>query len=486
MSRKKAKVLLVEDEDPFRELMVRSFGDNYHFVHSRTAKGAMTSAQRENYDLILLDLTLLDNEQLGGLDHIEPMKRYASGTPLIVVTKDQKTQTVVEAMNKGADYFIRKDEFNLPLWKRLFDKYIRNKPEADQEIVKGEGSKRDIFIGESPQILEIKDKLRRLSEFPDVTVLITGETGVGKEVAACYLHAQGPRLHQPFKAINLTAVSKTLMESELFGHKKGAFTHAVADQDGAFLQADGGVLLLDEIGEVSQNIQVKLLRFLENKVITPVGGSDIQLNLQILAATNKDLPLAVAEGKFREDLYYRLNQYEIVIPPLRERREDINLLIDHYLTVMNERPDVLTPEARHALLNYSWPGNVRQLVNALKKMVVDKVMKSRKFITVDLFPDDMKITAYSMPEVKPSSALPQTENRIPISVPSVENEMAVIELTRIEAALKKHIKKRDAAEELGWDLDKLKYTIVNKYYEHFPELVRRFPTICKKYKRFIE
>ncbi|MCB0628924.1 MAG: sigma-54 dependent transcriptional regulator [Saprospiraceae bacterium] len=485
----KATILLVEDEAEFRQRMHKVFGQDYHFLNTHSIKGAMQSLQNLPCDLILLDLTLENGVELEALNHIGTIKKYNTDLPLIVVTKDQLTQTVVDAMKKGANDFVRKNEFNAEVWREKFDDHISRfrksagKKTKSIKIAKGEGSTSDIFIGDSSQIKEIKDKLRKLSEFPDVTVLITGETGVGKEVAAKYLHLHGQRKNKPFKAVNLSAVSKNLMESELFGHKKGAFTHAIADQDGAFLQANGGVLLLDEIGEIDHNIQVKLLRFLETKVITPVGGKEIQLDLQIVAATNRDIPTAIAEGMFREDLYYRLNQYEIKIPPLRERLDDLELLISHYLKAMNEEPGVLSIDVRKRLLQYSWPGNVRELVNIMKKLVVDKVMTSRKKITEDLLPDNIlhpKMAAKS-------TALGNADHmEFGDHAHVAENQLVVAELQRIEAALNKHIKKSDAAKELGWGLDKLKYNIVDRYYAHFPDLVRRFPTICSKYKRFIK
>jgi DNA-binding NtrC family response regulator len=486
MTQQKATILLVEDEADFRERMQKAFGQEFNFINTHSIKGATTSVQKVPCDLILLDLTLENGIELEALNHISTLKTYRPHTPLIVVTKDQKSQTVVDAMRRGADDFVRKDEFDVNTWRKKFKKHI-NKAEAvaeqqnsKEEIAKGEGSSSDNFIGESPQIMEIKDKLRKLSGFPDVTVLITGETGVGKEVAARYLHQHGQRKDRPFKAVNLTAVTKDLMESELFGHKKGSFTHAVADKDGAFYLANGGVLLLDEIGEIDHNIQVKLLRFLDNKVITPVGGQDIQLDLQILAATNRDLSVAVEEGRFREDLYYRLNQYEIMIPPLRDRLVDLDLLIDHYLSVMQEPPTVLSPETRALLLEYSWPGNIRQLVNILKRLMVDKVMKSMKIITPDLLPADLRNPG---PIRKGKEQFKAVAPKIQVS--NEPDQEVIDELNAIEAALQKYMKKGDAANALGWNLDKLKYNIL-KYNEHYPDLVMKYPTICKKYKRFIK
>ena len=474
----KPTVLLIEDEEDFRRQMRRSFGKFYRIVEARSKKTALDSVQRLVFDLVLLDLSLDDGIELDGLELIKPIKQYKPSTPIIIVTKDQRSQTVVEALRRGADDFLNKAEFDSVGWRKVFDSYLTKEDKADEKrtgtnLVKN--GEKDPFIGESEQIKEIKKRLRRLSEFPDTLVLITGETGVGKEVAARYLHQFGQRKNKPFKAVNLTAVSETLMESELFGHKKGAFTHAISDQEGAFQQADGGVLLLDEIGEINSNIQVKLLRFLQDKIVRPVGGKDIQLDIQIVTATNRDLENAVADGKFRQDLFYRLNDYQIVIPPLRERPEDIELLMDHYLKIMDEDPSIISPEVRSKLLQYQWPGNVRQLINVLKKLVVDKVMKSRKIIKLDLLPEEILNEELEIPE----------DAQVTVELRSPEIEAAWAELSAIENALRTHIRKSDAANSLGWNLDKLKYTIVKKHLEHYPELLIQFPTICKKYRRFI-
>ena len=267
--------------------------------------------------------------------------------PIIVITNARQSSLAVESIKQGADDFIRKDEGSKEEWKRLFDRYLsgsaaQNSPSTNVKLPTKNKEYR--FIGETPKIVQIKHFLEKLSENPDVTVLITGETGVGKEVAARYLHQIGVRRGKPFQAVHVSSMSPTLLESELFGHKKGAFTDARSDKKGAFERANGGILFLDEIGEINPELQIKLLRFLENKVITPVGGEEIQLDIQILAATNRNLKEEIDKGHFRADLYHRLNQFPIQIPPLRDRRPDIPLLIRHYLEKEGEFESSLTKE----------------------------------------------------------------------------------------------------------------------------------------------
>ena len=265
----KAIILLVEDDPDFRQKMTKAFGQTFRIVQADSLKSAAIALDVGNYDLVLLDLSFNNDNKLEGLNKIAPFKKLVPQTPIIVVTKDQKSSTNVEAIKRGADNFVRKDEFDIRAWHKLFSDAIS---EAKAEVTTADnvpgGSAGYPFIGETPEILKIKRKLVKLSERPDYTVLILGDTGVGKEVAARYLHEQGARSHQPFRAVNLSAVTKTVMESMLFGHRKGAFTDAKDDKKGLFEQANGGVLFLDEIGEIDHDIQVITLSCRNRKSLT--------------------------------------------------------------------------------------------------------------------------------------------------------------------------------------------------------------------------
>lgn len=472
MSMDKPLVLLVEDDEDFRSRMLQSFGRWYRLVQSPNLKTAALALEAGRYDLVLLDLSFGEDEQLEGLRHIKPFKKVLNETPIIVVTKDQQSSTVVKALRAGADDYVRKDEFDIHSWHTLFDHHIRqNQGKVIDSKPAAVSSDGHVFVGDSPEISRIKDYLIKLSGKPDITVLLLGETGVGKEIAARYLHEHGQRADKPFQAINLTAVSRDLMESSLFGHRKGAFTDAKADQRGAFEKADGGTLFLDEIGEIDHNIQVKLLRFLQDKVITPVGGKEIQLDVQIVAATNRDLKEAMEEGSFRKDLYYRLSTFIVNIPPLRERRRDIELLLNHYLKLNAGEVDILRPEARQQLLQYPWPGNVRELVNAVKTICVHREFEEVDKIDMTLLPEEIREYRF----MQDSNSRPTTK------AGNLAEQHALADLQAIEEAFTNFSRKSDVANTLDLSLDQLKYK-VDKYYREVPDLFGRFPLIRKKYK----
>lgn len=466
MPEEKSNILLVEDDGDFRNQMVRSFGKQFRIVTANSLKAAAIALDKGRYDLVLLDLSFDDDEQLEGLAQIRPFKKMVPGIPIIVVTKDQSSSTTVKAMREGADDFIRKDEFDIVHWTKLFEATLCKGVSVKEVPDSGVN-----FIGESEAIKKIKDKLVKLSTMPDYTVLILGETGVGKEVAAQYLHQHGARSAQPFQAINLSAVSKSLMESSLFGHRKGAFTDAKTDQKGAFEKANGGVLFLDEIGEIDHDIQVKLLRFLQDKIITPVGGKDMKLDVQIVTATNRDLSQAIKDGSFREDLYYRLATVPVLIPPLRVRKGDVELLLNHYLQKTAGTADVLSPAAKELLLNFNWPGNVRQLVNIVRTICFNRELEGVDVVDLELLPSEIK-------KVKREA---QSSNDLEISHLSSEAKQAAVYLEDVEAALRKYKRKGEAAEHLNTNLDNLKYRITT-YFEKHPELFKKYPITVQRYK----
>ncbi|MEL7123701.1 MAG: sigma-54 dependent transcriptional regulator [Bacteroidota bacterium] len=471
MEKEKSNILLVEDDADFRELIKRNFGRWYRIIPAPNLDVAAKAIKvNSNFDLILLDLSFDVGEDLEGLQHIQIFKSLTPKTPIIVVTKDQKSSTVIRAMRNGADNYVRKDELDINEWRVLFDQYLDQSTVDVEE--KGSKDKEHTFIGENQAIIKLKSQLRKLSEIPDVTVLITGETGVGKEVAARYLHQFGIRKDKPFKAVNLSVIPDSLIESTLFGHRKGAFTDAKGNYKGAFEEAQGGILFLDEIGEVNHSIQVKLLRFLEDKKITPVGGQEIQLDVQIVTATNRDLSKEIDGNNFRSDLYYRLNQFNIHIPPLRERKDDLRLLLKHYLEKNDLTKEHLSASAQQKLLNFNWPGNVRQLVNTLKQCTVKLKVNDQEKITDDLLPIEIQRFEF---QDDPKVAINN------ISSLNAEEQKAVIDLTEIEQALANNKNKGEAAKALNLNLDKLKYKI-EKYYKAYPGLFNKFPTISQKYK----
>ena len=334
------------------------------------------------------------------------------------------------------------------------------------------------FVGNSPEINEIKNTLSLLAENPWITVLISGETGVGKEVAARHLHQLGKRRQKPFVAVNLSVIQESLLESALFGHKKGAFTGANYDREGYFRKANGGILFLDEIGDINCDIQVKLLRFLESKTIQVVGDeNDIQLDVQIILATNQNLKELVDVGKFRADLYYRIKNFQIEMPPLCHRKSDIIEILHHFLERAGySDPDkIMDKSIADKLIAYDWPGNVRELKNTIDTKLLKMKVHHKPKIDVACLPDEVLRT--------------QTRNiskKEPDNVDFVTNDMktqfAQTELSSIENALKKTFgQKHAAAELLGMNADQMRYRVL-KYWKQTPDMVNHFSSIVKYYK----
>ena len=488
MEENKPNILLVEDDPDYRDSFRKQFGNVYRIIYAVNTKMALSTIRNPNqkYDLILLDLILEAGMSIyDGLDLIEPMKNASPQTPIIVITSDNSSQTVQIARELGADHFIRKDELEAISGKKLFDKFIikKRRESVVKEQNQDENSSESVeFIGESEVVQELKLYLKGISDEPDTFILITGESGVGKEVAARFVHQVGTRKNKTFKAINLSTLSESLMESRLFGHKKGAFTDAKTDTIGLFEQADGGILFLDEIGEISHDIQVQLLRFLETKVINPIGGEEKALDVQIIAATNRNLEEEVTKGNFRADLYYRMTEFPIYIPPLRERKEDLPLLIDFFLKKERVDKALFSSESLQKLLDYDYPGNIRELQNILrsthKKFKVLKKMKGLEKIEFKLLPNTVLDAFKKVEEKKPSPISMINTNNFDNDV---EKTKAITELTLFEKALKESGgRKVKAAQMVKLSADTFRNRI-KSYHDKFPELFNDFPQIRKRY-----
>jgi DNA-binding NtrC family response regulator len=498
MSSKNYHILIVDDDTEFHQQIRYAFRRQFLF------SGAVDEIQLfqklnsdERFDLLLLDLVFDDSEDKKGLELIPELAQKFPGLPVIIVTADRSIDTVVEAMKLGAKNFLVKDDFDFDYWQQQFTEVIEASKLKEENIaLRAEVNRRraqDVeafpFIGDSTQIQEIKRILKLVSEEPDVSVLITGETGTGKEVAARYLHAQGARSNRPFQAINLSAIQDTLLESTLFGHRKGAFTGASRDMEGYFSQANTGILMLDEIGDIDQNIQIKLLRFLETKKIRPVGSDqDIQLDVQVVAATHRNLAESVAQGRFRADLYQRLKAMVVELPPLRSRRDDIPLLLQHYFKVDNLN-SVMTNATQDALLSYYWIGNIRELKNAVSYMQLRARIQDKRLIDELCLPSEIQ---EGKTGIATTPALPKSPDASSISAVSsaaqnIEEEHALIDLDRIEKLLiQKNRVKRDVAIAIGLEnTDNLRYRI-KKHFDKHPQLFVNFPTIRQSYRRIVK
>lgn len=372
-----AKRVLIIDDDPavLRSCEKVLGGGGYELKTAMRGDVALRLLHEEDFDVVLTDLRLPDTS---GMNILKEMKSRSPDTEVIVMTAFGTIEKAVEAVKLGAYDFITKpfetvERLILSVNKAIERRNLITKTRILEQTL-GERYRFGNIIGKSPKMQEIF-KLAEIVAKSDSGILIQGESGTGKEVLAKAIHYNSLRKANTFVTINCAALTETLIESELFGHEKGAFTGAIGRKPGLFETANGGTAFLDEIGEVPTSVQVKLLRVLQNGEIKRVGGNDvIKVNVRIIAATNRDLKQSIKEGRFRDDLYYRLNVISITLPPLRERTEDIPLLANHFLKLYTEKMKKeitgYTPEALKLLLSHHWPGNVRELENAIERAVI--------------------------------------------------------------------------------------------------------------------
>lgn len=368
----KKKLLIVDDEISSRESLRMIFQDMYEVVMVGSGEDAIVCLKEKNFDLILLDIIM---PGMSGLDAIEKIKQMQCNFPIIVITATRMVDTAVKAMKAGAyDYVVK--PFNIEELKLMVKKALKDK-ELYEEVkhVRSEMKRSyriDDIIGTSQDIKDVNKLIKQTAQ-TKATVLIHGESGTGKELVAKAIHYCSPRASNPFIAVNCAAIPDTLIESELFGHEKGAFTDAFRQRIGKFELAHKGTLFLDEIGELSLLTQAKILRVLQEKEFTRVGGVDsVSVDIRLLTATNKDLKEEVKSNRFRQDLFYRINVVPIYIPPLRLRKNDIHLLSEHFLKKISseehKEKKSISPEAMEIMKGYHWPGNIRELENVMERL----------------------------------------------------------------------------------------------------------------------
>ncbi|MBN2255146.1 MAG: sigma-54-dependent Fis family transcriptional regulator [Deltaproteobacteria bacterium] len=373
---KRKNTILVVDDDHVHRTMLRTLlsGWGYNVTESDDGDTAIEKVKEQPFDLILMDIRMI---RVSGIEALEIIRDINPSIPIILMTAYASVETAVEGLKKGAYDYLTKpldfDELHLAIERAMDHTRLREENRLLRANLGTRFDRRNI-VGRSASMEKLLEMVSQVSE-ADATVLITGESGTGKELIAGAIHFNSPRKDRPFIKINCAAITETLLESEIFGHEKGSFTGADRRKEGKFLQADGGSLFLDEVGEMSLAMQVKLLRVLQDKEITRVGGDDvITVDVRVIAATNKNLLEEVSAGRFREDLFYRLNVITLHVPPLRERREDIPLLAQHFLTTFAEknRKEIkgFTPRAMDRMLRYEWPGNIRELMNVIERSVV--------------------------------------------------------------------------------------------------------------------
>jgi two-component system, NtrC family, response regulator AtoC len=370
-----ATILVVDDEQLIRwSLAERLRADGYEVIEAATGTQALERVA-DGVDLVLLDYKLPD---IDGVTVLRKIKEDDPDILAILLTAFATIETAVEAMKIGAYHFANKpfnlDDISLTVAKALETTQLRREVRM-LRASQAQPYALDRIVGESPPLANLRDLLRKVASSPASTVLLTGESGTGKDLAAKVLHFNSQRANRPFVNITCSAIPETLLESELFGHERGAFTDARQQKRGLFEQADGGTVFLDEIGEMVPALQAKLLRFLEEKAFKRVGGShDIKVDVRVVAATNRNLEEQVRTGHFREDLYYRLNVLPIVLPALRTHLEDVPALVSFYVDLFNRefRKSIrgASPEALRGLRAYGWPGNIREVRNAVERAML--------------------------------------------------------------------------------------------------------------------
>lgn len=403
-------ILIAEDEDLMRAILTRLLEDaGYRVIAVSNAEEALERFAAEDISVTLTDIRMTGMDGLALLDHIKNIDAEAL---VIVMTAYSSVDSAVAALRKGAYDYITKPFVNEDLLQSIKNALRQRELFRENRSLRRELDRRYSFseiIGTSPALHSVFRLVEKVAA-TNTNILIQGESGTGKELIARAIHHNSPRAERPFVAVNCGAIPETLLESELFGHTKGAFTGAVTNKLGLFRSAEGGTVFLDEVGEISGAMQVRLLRALQEHEVVPLGSSaPVSFDARIISATNRELEKEVSEGRFREDLFYRLNVIEIYLPPLRERREDIPLLARSFITrtahgqQRDEKP--IAAAAMSALINYSWPGNVRELQNAIERAFT----LSNEEIDLDSLPPRLRDAASATPMRDPDGLRPTLE-----------------------------------------------------------------------------
>ena len=374
MTDKKNSILVIDDERSMRELLdVLLSKEGYEITCAESGRKAISLVEKKDFDLLLCDIKLGD---ISGIDVLRAAKKKNQNIVVIMISAYASTETAVEAMNEGAYDYVPKPFNNNELKETISNALELKTIDQEKKLIDDELKKQlhfDMIIGNSPAMMHVYNLIRQVAK-TKTSILVTGESGTGKELIARAIHDESDRSDKPFIVINCGGIPETLMESELFGHKKGSFTGSTQDKKGLFEVADKGTVFLDEIGDLSIHLQVKLLRVVQERAFKPVGGNeDISVDIRIISATNKELANEVIEGRFREDLFYRLNVIEIKLPPLRERKSDLRVLAQHFLekysSEMGKKITKISSYAINLLNNYSFPGNIRELENLMERSV---------------------------------------------------------------------------------------------------------------------
>jgi DNA-binding NtrC family response regulator len=434
---KKYNLLIVDDEEYLRTLLESELGDSEEFAVDTASDGsqAINKIQQKVYDVLLLDIKM---PRVSGIEVLQFVQDYSPTTQVIILTNYADIKTAIQTIKMGAYDFLAKPYDIDELFNTIHRAIERKELFINNKLMKSELSRKGgntELIGQSPAFLKMIESAKKFAE-SDSFVLIHGASGTGKELIANFIHRKSPRSNRPFVAVNCASIPDALLETELFGHEKGAFTNAYTAKQGLVEVANGGTLFLDEVGDISPSIQPKLLRFLESGEFRRVGGTNVlTVDVRVVSATNKELRDAVAAGRFREDLLYRLNVVTIFVPPLRERMEDIPILAEFFLQKKGnlKQPKRLSPAAIDLLMSHDWPGNVRELEHVLEGAVL---LSSGEFIE----PSDLSIHIQRNEKSVPMQSYP----------PFQSMSLKELEKRHIEFVLKKNnFSRGKTAEELG-------------------------------------
>ena len=458
------KILIIDDDRAFHQKTRIAFRRNFEFEGALSIENGLRKVKEWKPDLILLDLDLDGKEDFeGGVKNVSKIRQINEFVPIIIVSASVKSNS--KGMSEGAKYALSKEEYDKKEWVNIFRGVIEQALITRELAKKNKLLKKTIkrakktgeeihqFITVNEELIFVKQKLQKLAIFDRVHLFVSGETGTGKEVVARYYHQESKRKDEPFVEVHFAEIQETMMESVLFGHKKGAFTDATEDKTGLFEAADGGILFLDEIGKIDKRTQRLLLRFLESHKVRKLGQNDYKrLDILIISATNKDLKKEVEEDRFLLDLYHRLKKgMEIQLPPLRERKEDIIPLINYFID--GDVEETFTKEVLQLMKNYHWSGNIRQLKSTVEKMTLEALIADKEKVDMDCLTEELK-----------ASAKMQTVSMT--KVKDAKTEEIVRNLQRIADGFNKKKKKGTIAQEINinWGSDNLRslITLPNK------------------------
>lgn len=483
MSNKKKKVLIVDDQQDYLQSLASVLGTEFE-IQTASSLAEFKRLRLDELSLVLLDIRLDDSDPSNreGMDVLKLLRRDFPDLPVVMMTAYGDVDIAVEAMKLGAADFIQKTKVDVHEIRKVIHSNLerfrlkRKISELKEELQRLEPGE---IVGSSPNIEEIKRLVDMVARDGHATVLLRGPTGTGKELVARAIHSRGIRKEGPFVAVSIAALGKNVVESELFGHEKGAFTGADRRKIGYIEKADGGILFLDEIGELDPEVQVKLLRFLENKTFQRMGSTEeIKVDLQLIAATNQDLETAVREKRFREDLYFRLKTIQIFLPTLAERTEDIPQLAVYFLSLYRSQGrtkiSTISDEAMHFFQTYSWPGNVRELKSCIERAII-----YAEYNTHDqILPDDLPL------EVRhgKSEGSRGLSIEIPESGVRIDEELARVELAYVEKALRMvGGKKTEAWKVLGYNDRYAMRRRIKRIVEDNRKVLEEFPLLQRLY-----